>query len=345
VGAIIPWNAPIVNAAGKVAPALACGNSVILKPAEQAPLSSLELATIARDAGLPAGVLNVIPGTGEGAGAALVQHPDVDKIAFTGGTATGQVILKQAADTIKSVTLELGGKAPHIVFADADLDAAMMSALFSPFNHAGQICTAGTRLFVNCAFAEDFVAELVRRASALRLGDPSQPTTQIGPLISGEQQERVTGMVREAISEGARLRTGGGPPPGDDLARGYYFEPTVFDEVDPASNLAQHEVFGPVVSVFEFNDLDDLIVQANQVRYGLSASVWTSNIHTATELALRLDAGTVWINSVHKLDPSVPFSGFKASGLGSEYGTEAIDTYTRLKTVWTATRPQRLDWD
>lgn len=344
VGAIIPWNAPIVSAAGKVAPALACGNTVILKPAELAPLSSLELAAIATEADLPPGVLNVVPGYGQVAGTALVRHPGVDKISFTGGTATGQHILREAADTIKSVSLELGGKAPHIVFGDADLDAAMRAALFSPFNHAGQICTAGTRLFVDSSIAEEFIAELSQRAGALRIGDPSDPSTEIGPLISGEQVDRVTRYVETAIQEGARLRTGGLPPTEHPLAGGHYFAPTIFDEVDPSSRIAQEEIFGPVLSIFPFTDIDELIIDANQVPYGLSASLWTSDIHKATEFALRLDAGTVWINTAHKTDPSVPYSGFKASGLGLEYGMEAIDTYSQLKTVWMTTRPQLLGW-
>ena len=344
VAAIIPWNSPLVSAAGKIAPALACGNTVVLKPAEQAPLSSLELAAISVEAGLPPGTLNVVPGFGAAAGAALVRHPGVDKVAFTGGTSTGRQILKDASETIKSVTLELGGKAPHIVFADGDPSAAMASALFSTFNHAGQICTAGTRLFVESSIAEEFVENLSDRAAALHVGNPAAPDTEVGPMITPQQVERVEQFVESAVQGGARLRTGGRKPEGPAFESGNFYEPTIFDRVEPMSQLAREEIFGPVLTVFEFDNLNDLVRDANDVPYGLSASVWTSDIHKATELAARLDAGTVWINSAHKMDPAVPFGGFKQSGLGLEYGMEAITTYTRLKTVWTTTKPQQLTW-
>lgn len=334
VGAIIPWNAPLISACGKIAPALACGNSVILKPAEEAPLSALRLAALCQEAGLPDGVLNVVPGYGHTAGAALAGHSDVDKIAFTGSTETGRRILELSARNFKSVMLELGGKTPNIIFGDADLDAALAAASFSPFYHAGQICTAGTRLFVERQIASEFVERLVNKVKSMRIGDPADDSTQIGPLISSKQLQRVVDYVSIGQSEGARLLLGGERVDDPTLKGGNFLLPTIFDQVDNTMRIAQEEIFGPVLSVITFDTEDEAVALANDITYGLAAAVWTQDIQRATRLSRQLEAGTIWLNTLHATDIAVPFGGFKESGLGLEYGMEAIETYMRLKTVW-----------
>jgi aldehyde dehydrogenase (NAD+) len=332
-GAIIPWNYPLQMAAWKVAPALACGNTMVLKPAEQTPLTALELARAAQEAGLPAGVLNVVPGYGETAGAALVRHPDVDKIAFTGSTPVGKLIQRQAADTLKRVSLELGGKSPNIVFADADLDAAVKGATSAIFYNTGQACTAGSRLLVEESVHAEFVEKLVARAGSMTPGDPLDPKTRMGPLVSQEQLDRVLGYVAKGREEGARLALGGDRPDFDG-GRGYFLNPTIFDAVEPGMTIAREEIFGPVLAVIPFRDEDHAIEIAHGTEYGLAAAVWTQDVRKAHRVAHALRAGTVWVNMYHTLDTASPFGGYKQSGYGRELGKHALDLYTQVKSVW-----------
>ncbi|HEX7050111.1 MAG TPA: aldehyde dehydrogenase family protein [Longimicrobiales bacterium] len=334
VGAIIPWNFPLLMAAWKVAPALACGNTVVLKPAEQTPLSALELAALAAAVGLPPGVLNVLPGFGETAGAALVRHPDVDKIAFTGSTAVGKVIMREAAATLKRVSLELGGKSPNIVFEDADLDAAARGAFAGIFYNAGQACTAGSRLLVHESVHDALLERLLERAARLRPGDPLDPKTRYGPLISEAQLGRVLGYIEQGRTEGAELLAGGGRAPYDGAERGYWIEPTIFDRVAPQHVIAREEIFGPVLATLTFRDDDEAITLANDTIYGLAAGIWTRDIKRAHRIARGIGAGTVWINTYHPLDPASPFGGYKQSGYGRELGEHALDLYTQVKSVW-----------
>jgi acyl-CoA reductase-like NAD-dependent aldehyde dehydrogenase len=332
-GAIIPWNYPLQMAAWKVAPALACGNTMVLKPAEQTPLTALELARVAGEAGLPAGVLNVIPGFGHTAGAALVAHPDVDKIAFTGSTEVGKIIQREAAGSLKRVSLELGGKSPNIVLADADLDAAVKGAAMAIFYNAGQACTAGSRLLVEESIRDEFVAKLLQRTSLMKAGDPLDPKTRLGPLVSEEQMERVLGYVQKGKDEGAELLSGGERVEVNGM-RGYFLNPTIFDRVTPEMTIAREEIFGPVLGITTFKDMDEAIHIANSSIYGLAAAVWTRDIGKAHRAAHRLRAGTVWINTYHNLDTASPFGGYKQSGYGRELGKHALDLYTQVKSVW-----------
>jgi aldehyde dehydrogenase (NAD+) len=332
-GQIVPWNYPLQMASWKVAPALACGNTVVLKPAEQTPLTALALARIAHEAGLPAGVLNVLPGFGETAGAALVAHPDVDKIAFTGSTAVGKIIQREAAGTLKRVSLELGGKSPNIVLADADLEAAVRGATSAIFYNTGQACTAGSRLLVEASVHDEFVERLVARAGSMQPGDPLHPKTRMGPLVSQEQLDRVMGYVARGRDEGARMLCGGervevgGKP-------GYFLQPTIFDGVSPEMTIAREEIFGPVLAVTSFQDFDEAVALANHTEYGLAAAIWTRDVGKAHRAAHALRAGTVWINMYHTLDTASPFGGYKQSGYGRELGKHALDLYTQVKSVW-----------
>ena len=334
VGAIIPWNFPLLMASWKVAPALACANTVVLKPAEQTPLSALELAAIGAEAGLPPGVLNVVTGYGEVAGAALVRHPDVDKIAFTGSTAVGRTIMREAAETLKKVSLELGGKSPNIVFEDADLEAAARGAFSGIFYNAGQCCTAGSRLLVQRSVHDALLEKLAERARKLQPGDPLDPKTRIGPLVSREQLERVLGYIEQGRSEGARLVAGGGQAAYAGELRGYWVEPTIFADVTPAHVIAREEIFGPVLAVMPFDDEEDAVRIANETVYGLAAAIWTSNLKRAHRMARRIHAGTIWVNTYHPLDAASPFGGYKQSGYGRELGASALDLYTQIKSVW-----------
>jgi len=334
VGAIIPWNFPLLMAAYKLGPALACGNAVVLKPAEETPLTALELGAIAAGVGLPPGVLNVVPGFGESAGAALVAHPDVDKIAFTGSTEVGRRIMREAAATVKKLSLELGGKSPNIVFADADLDAAARGAFAGIFYNMGQCCTAGSRLLVAAGVKEQLLERIVARARQLRPGDPLDPKTRMGPLVSGAQLERVLGYVERGRSEGAELLTGGARAHYEGGERGFWVEPTVFDGVQPEHGIAQEEIFGPVLATLTFADEDEAVALANRTRYGLAAGVWTRDVKRAHRTARRLQAGTVWINTYHPLDAASPFGGYKQSGYGRELGAQALELYTQVKSVW-----------
>jgi aldehyde dehydrogenase (NAD+) len=334
VGGITPWNGPLIMAAWKTAPALACGNTVVLKPAEHTPMTAMELARIAAEAGLPEGALNVVPGFGPTAGAALAQHPGVDKIAFTGEHVTGRLVVQMSVSNLKTVTLELGGKSPHIIFDDIDLETAVANALFGLFMNTGQICSAGTRIMVQESMYDRFVARFAERAQQIAVGNPLDFATRMGPLVSEEQLRKVQRYVEIGKREGARLVCGGGQPKDPALARGFYHEPTVFADVDNKMQIAQEEIFGPVASIIRFTDEDDAVRIGNDVIYGLAAGVQTRDIKRAHRLARRLQAGTVWINTWHKIEPNSPFGGYKLSGYGRENGPTMIDHLTRLKQVW-----------
>src|SRR5207245_303436 len=332
VGQIIPWNLPIMMAAWTIAPALACGNSVVLKPSEETPLSALLLAELLQQADVPDGVVNVVPGFGETAGARLASHPDVDKVAFTGSTEVGRLIAKAAADSnLKRVSLELGGKSPNIVFADADLAKAASGAFFGIFFNQGQVCSAGSRLFVQERVYDETVDSLLKTVAEARIGPGIDPVTQIGPLVSRTQMDRVLGYIKLGNEEGARMLVGGGRPEG--LDHGNFVLPTVFADVDGKMRIAQEEIFGPVVAAIPFKDEDDLVEKANSTMYGLVAGVWTKDVGRAHRVAHALKAGTVYVNCYHVVDPATPWGGFKQSGWGRELGPYALDLYTELKNV------------
>jgi aldehyde dehydrogenase (NAD+) len=329
VGQIIPWNFPLLMLAWKWGPALACGNTVVLKPAEQTPLTALRLAELARAAGFPKGVVNVVNGPGETTGAALVAHPDVDKIAFTGHVETAKAIQRAAADTLKRTTFELGGKSPNVVFADCDLEQAVAGAFHAIYLHGGQCCTAGSRLFVEKKVHREFVARLAEKARGRKLGDPLDETTEQGPQVSDEQMQKVLGYCALGQEQGATLLTGGARFG----SKGYFVEPTVFDNVRDDMAIAKDEIFGPVVSVLPFTSYDEVVGRANHTPYGLAAGVWTKDVDKAHRFARDVKAGTVWVNCYHVVDPTTPFGGFKQSGQGRENGEAALEHYTEVKTV------------
>jgi 5-carboxymethyl-2-hydroxymuconate semialdehyde dehydrogenase len=333
-GQIIPWNFPLLLAAWKLAPALACGNTCVLKPAEQTPLTALRLGELLEEAGVPAGVVNIVPGFGPTAGAALVRHPMVDKIAFTGSTEVGKEIQRESAATLKRVSLELGGKSPNIVFADADVEAAVEGALLGVFFNQGQVCCAGTRLFVERTMHDEFAERLAKTAAGMKQGSGLDPETRIGPLVSQEQLERVTGYLELGKREGARVLTGGERNTAKGLERGYFVKPTVFTGVRNDMRIAREEIFGPVVAVIPFKDEDDAVLQGNDTLYGLAAGVWTRDIGRAHRVARAIRAGTVWVNCYNVFDPASPFGGYKESGYGRELGRYALDLYTQVKSVW-----------
>lgn len=342
VAAVAPWNYPLVNAAWKLAPALAAGNCVVYKPAEDTCLSTLKLAEIMHEAGLPAGVVNIVTGPGDPTGAALVSHPGVDKVSFTGSTATGRAVLHAAANHITGCMLELGGKSPNIVFDDCELDKAIPGSLFAAFINAGQVCTAGSRLLVHAAIYDRFVERFVEHTRQIRVGDPMNPATRMGPLVSRRHLERVAGFIERGKQDGARLLTGGSTPPS--LQAGCYLSPTVFADVPSGTELDQQEVFGPVVGVYRFEDEEEAIRLANATPYGLAAGVWTRDPERARRMADRLDAGTVWINTFHIVSSGIPFSGFKQSGIGTELGMEGLKEYTRSKNVCKELGGEPLDY-
>jgi aldehyde dehydrogenase (NAD+) len=329
-GQIIPWNFPLQMLAWKVAPALACGNTVVLKPAEQTPLTALRFAELTLEAGIPAGVFNVITGFGHVAGAALVDHPQVDKIAFTGSVEVGKQIMMNAAKTLKRVSLELGGKSPNIVFADSDIELAAKYALGGIFFNQGEMCTAGSRIFIEASGYDQFMSVLTSRANKMVAGDPLHPKTRLGALISSEHLKNVMNYVEIGKAEGANVVAGGSRIG----TKGYFMKPTVLDNVTNSMRVAQEEIFGPVASVIKFNDVEEAIREANNSAFGLAASIWTKDIKKAHKLARSVKAGTVWINTISTTDNALPFGGYKASGFGRELGKAAIDLYTETKSVW-----------
>ncbi len=329
-GQIIPWNFPLLMQAWKLAPALACGCTVVLKPAEQTPLTALRVGELIMEAGFPPGVVNILPGYGPTAGQAIARHMDVDKVAFTGSTEVGHLIMKYAAESnLKRVTLELGGKSPNIVFADTDLDAAAEGAHFALYFNQGQCCCAGSRLFVEEKIHGQFVQKLIDRAKKRKVGDPFARDTEQGPQVDKEQFSKILGYIEAGKQEGAELVCGGGRMGG----KGYFIEPTVFNNVRDEMRIAQEEIFGPVMSVMPFKDIDEVVRRANKTMYGLAAAVWTRDIEKAHAIAARVRAGTVWVNCYDVFDAAAPFGGFKQSGLGRELGEYGLANYTEVKTV------------
>jgi phenylacetaldehyde dehydrogenase len=329
VGQIIPWNFPLMMASWKLAPALACGNTCVLKPAEQTPLTALYLAELLVQAGLPDGVVNVLPGFGATAGAAIAAHPQVDKVAFTGSTEVGKLILQAAGGNLKKVTLELGGKAPNIVFADADLDLAVKGAADAIFFNQGQVCCAGSRLYVESAIYDDVVAGVSEIARNLKVGDGTDPSTEMGPLVSAEQLDRVSNLVQSGLEAGASAAAGGTRRDG----AGYFYEPTVLTQTRPDMRVVNEEIFGPVLVTDSFDTPENLVAKANDTIYGLSGGIWTRDVSKAHRFAKSVKAGTVWVNCFNILDSGLPFGGYKQSGWGREMGHEVLDAYTQTKSV------------
>jgi acyl-CoA reductase-like NAD-dependent aldehyde dehydrogenase len=344
-GQIIPWNFPLLMAAWKLAPALACGNTVVLKPAEQTPVTALELGKLIQEAGFPEGVVNIIPGYGETAGAALASHPGIDKIAFTGSTEIGKLIAKSASENLTKVSLELGGKAPNVIFADADLDQAVNGAMMGIFFNQGQVCCAGSRVFIEESVKDEFLARFKEKAEKIQVGDPMDKATLMGPQVSMEQLNKIKGYVGIAREEGATVLSGGQSVQLEGaFQNGYFFQPTIFSEVKNSMRVAQEEIFGPVSSVITFDNDDDLLRQANETMYGLSAGIWTSNITRAHRFAKAVKAGVVWINTFNMMNAASPFGGYKQSGYGREMGKHALELYTQVKSVWVDLSGKPIGW-
>lgn len=336
VGLIIPWNFPLLMCAWKLAPALACGNTTILKPAEETPLTALRLGELIAEAGFPPGVVNILTGPGLPTGAAIVNHPDVNKVAFTGSTEVGREIMRNAAlSNLKRVSLELGGKSPNVIFADADLGKAVRGATWAIFSTAGQECVAGSRLFIERSVYQQVLEDLTDQAKRIRVGNGFSKA-HIGPLVSERQLERVLGYIQNGIEAGAEIVTGGSRLSGD-LAPGYFLSPTIFTHEDDSLSIVREEIFGPVVAATPFDDWEDLIARVNTTPYGLAGGVWTQDVSRAHRFARAIHAGTVWINGYGLFDAAAPFGGYKESGFGREMGKDAIELYTQVKTIWVGT--------
>ena len=333
VAAITPWNFPLMLAVWKIAPALACGNTVVLKPASNTSLSILKFAEYAREAGLPPGVLNIVPGKGSVVGNALVDHPGVDAIAFTGSTEVGRGLMARASKTLKKISLELGGKSPNIVFADADIEAAARGALNAIFYGKGEVCAAGSRLLVEESVHDQLLEKVCERASKMTAADPLHPKTRLGAVVSKDQLNTVMSYIEAGKSEGAKLVCGG-ERADIGTGRGYFVKPTIFDNVEPGMRIAKEEIFGPVLATISFKDIDDAVAKGNDTVYGLAAAVWTRDISKAHRVVRAIKAGTVWVNTYNLYDPALPFGGFKESGFGRDQGRDALEKYTQTKSVW-----------
>lgn len=333
-GQITPWNIPLSAAALKIAAPLASGNTVVLKPAEQTPLTALYLGELIQEAGIPPGVVNIVPGFGPTAGAALAVHPDVDKLSFTGSTEVGKMIMKSGANTVKYVSLELGGKSPNIIFADADIEKAVRGAISGYIANSGQVCIAGSRLFVEKKVYDQVAAALIEGSRRIRLGHGLDPNAQIGPLVSEEQLNTVLRCIQSGIDKGAELLLGGKRAEEEPLKRGFFVKPTIFGNVADDMTIAKEEIFGPVICVMPFEDMDEVIERANATDYGLVAGVWTTDMGKVHRMIDELQSGTVWVNTYGNLSNSMPFGGYKQSGIGRENDRDAIDLYTQEKSVW-----------
>jgi acyl-CoA reductase-like NAD-dependent aldehyde dehydrogenase len=335
VGAIVPWNYPVCIATWKLAPALACGCSVVLKPSELTPLTALKLAELCVEAGIPDGVVNVVTGYGASAGEAMGRHMDIDKISFTGSIRTARALLKASAETnLKRLSLELGGKNPNIIFPDCDFDAAIEAAFWGIYANKGEVCSSGSRLLVHAEVHDRFLDALTRRAKAMKVGDPFDPSSEMGSQISAQQLERVLGYVRAGREEGAQLSCGGDRDTEGAKAKGFFIRPAIFTEVRPQMKVAQEEIFGPVLATIRFEDEDEAVQIANGTIYGLVSAVWTRDIRLAHRMAARIKAGSVWINTYNGFDSASPFGGYKQSGFGRDLGSYALDQYTNVKSVW-----------